>query len=41
MIGFESEETMLRKLGDELRKTLEVELIAFAKYTRSLAGRIR
>ena len=39
MIGFESEETMLRKLRDALQRMSDDELFAFGKYARSLAGR--
>jgi hypothetical protein len=39
VIGFESEETMLRNLREEVQKMSDEELIAFGKYARSLSGR--
>jgi hypothetical protein len=39
MIGFESEETALRKLRKQLQQMSDDELIAFGKCPRSLAGR--
>ena len=38
MIGFESEDTTLRKLREQLRQMPDEELIAFGKYARNLAG---
>jgi hypothetical protein len=38
VIGFDSEDTTLRKLREELRQMSDEELIAFGKYARSLAG---
>ena len=40
MIGFESDETSLRKLRERLHTMSDEELIKFGKYARSLA-RIR
>jgi hypothetical protein len=37
-IGFESEETTLRKLREQLHAMSDEELIAFGKYARGLAG---
>jgi hypothetical protein len=38
VISFESEETTLRKLREQLHAMSDKELIAFGKYARSLAG---
>ena len=38
MIGFESEETYLRKLREGLQAMGDQELIKFGKHARSLAG---
>jgi hypothetical protein len=38
VIGFDSEDTTLRKLREELRQMSDEQLIAFGKYARSLAG---
>lgn len=38
MIGFESRDTSLRKLREELQRMTDAELIAFDKHARSMAG---
>jgi hypothetical protein len=38
VIGFDSEDTTLRKLREQLRQMSDEELITFGKYARSLAG---
>ena len=38
VIGFDSEETTLRKLREQLRLMSDEELIAFGRYARTLAG---